>query len=67
MALIRHLCAVGGCARKVTVPGRICEDHQYEARQRELDALVAELEETRQRLGLSKTWGCLDPECEICS
>lgn len=63
----RYNCAIEGCKNGVTVRGRLCLSHQQAARQAEIDALVDEHEKARQYLGLPATWGCLDPECEICS
>jgi hypothetical protein len=65
MPRIRRNCEVPGCENKVT-HGK-CDFHIVAERRAEVEREVADQEAERIRLGLSITWGCLDPDCEICS
>lgn len=68
MATVKRVfCVVPGCTNMVTVTGRMCAEHQLEAKRAEIEAQCEEDARIRKELNIPDTWGCLDPDCEICS
>lgn len=62
----RKPCATEGCPNLI-VAGVICANCMEAHRKSALDRMIEEMEAVRKELNLSDTWGCLDPNCEICS
>jgi hypothetical protein len=66
MAKIRRVsCDVPNCTNLVT--HGTCLMHQEQIRRENIETLGNLFEAKKKLLGLPESWGCLNPNCEICS
>jgi hypothetical protein len=64
-------CSVEGCGLPARGHYTMCMAHHDITERAKhwaaLDAVIKATDAERARVGLPDTWGCLDPDCEICS